>query len=243
MEWQSRTELLLGKKQLEKLQKSHVLVAGVGGVGAYAIEMLVRAGVGEITMVDADIVKSSNRNRQLIALTSTEGRAKVEVMRDRALDINPLVKINIKYEFLKDGNIPMLLEVPYDYIIDAIDSLSPKTYFIVNCLKNKIPLISSMGAGGKIDPTKVQICDISKSYHCKLAKMVRKRLSKFQIKDGFDVVFSPEPTSPENVIFIDDEKNKKTTVGTISYMPTLFGILAASKVIRELITKDNTPVN
>jgi len=243
MEWQSRTELLLGKKQLEKLHKSHVLVAGVGGVGAYAIEMLVRAGVGEITMVDADIVKSSNRNRQLIALTSTEGRAKVEVMRDRALDINPLVKINIKYEFLKDGNIPMLLEVPYDYIIDAIDSLSPKTYFIVNCLKNKIPLISSMGAGGKIDPTKVQICDISKSYHCKLAKMVRKRLSKFQIKDGFDVVFSPEPTSPENVIFIDDEKNKKTTVGTISYMPTLFGILAASKVIRELITKDNTPVN
>lgn len=238
MEWQSRTELLLGKKQLEKLHKSHVLVAGVGGVGAYAIEMLVRAGVGEITMVDADIVKSSNRNRQLIALTSTEGRAKVEVMRDRALDINPLVKINIKYEFLKDGNIPMLLEVPYDYIIDAIDSLSPKTYFIVNCLKNKIPLISSMGAGGKIDPTKVQICDISKSYHCKLAKMVRKRLSKFQIKDGFDVVFSPEPTSPENVIFIDDEKNKKTTVGTISYMPTLFGILAASKVIRELITKD-----
>lgn len=238
MEWQSRTELLLGRKQLEKLQKSHVLVAGVGGVGAYAIEMLVRAGIGEITIVDADVVKSSNRNRQLIALTSTEGRSKVEIMKDRILDINPLIKINIKYEFLKDGNIPALLEVPYDYVIDAIDSLSPKTYFIIHCLKNKIPLVSSMGAGGKLDPFKVQICDISKSYHCKLAKMVRKRLSKFQIKNGFDVVFSPEPTSPENVVFVDDEQNKKTTVGTISYMPTLFGILAASKVIRELIAKE-----
>lgn len=238
MEWQSRTELLLGKKQLEKLQNAHVLVAGVGGVGAYAIEMLVRAGVGEITMVDADVIKSSNRNRQLIALTSTEGKSKVEIMRDRVLDINPLIKINIKHEFLKDAKIPALFETPYDYVIDAIDSLSPKTYFIVNCLKSNIPLVSSMGAGGKLDPLKVQICDISKSYHCKLAKMVRKRLSKFEIKKGFDVVFSPEPTFPENVIFIEDEENKKTTVGTISYMPTLFGILAASKVIRELIAKE-----
>jgi|SRR5690554_709119 len=238
MEWQSRTELLLGKKQLEKLRKAHVLVAGVGGVGAYAIEMLVRAGVGKITMVDADVVKPSNRNRQLIALNSTEGVPKVEVMKQRALDINPLLKVNIKNEFLKDGNIPILFETPFDYVIDAIDSLSPKIYFIVNCLKNQIPLVSSMGAGGKLDPSKVQICDISKSYHCKLAKMVRKRLSKFQIKGGFDVVFSPEPTSPENVIFVDDEQNKKTTVGTISYMPSLFGILAASKVIRELIDKE-----
>lgn len=243
MEWQSRTELLLGNKQLKKLNDAHVLVAGVGGVGAFAIEMLVRAGVGEITMVDADVVKSSNRNRQLIALVSTESKSKVEIMRDRALDINPLVKINIKYEFLKGGNIPTLLEVPYDYVIDAIDSLSPKTYFIVHCLKNKLPLVSSMGAGGKLDPSLVQICDISKSYHCKLAKMVRKRLAKFQIKSGFDVVFSPEPTSPENVIFIDDEQNKKTTVGTISYMPTLFGIMAASKVIRALIAKEEMPSN
>lgn len=242
MEWQSRTELLLGKKQLEKLQKSHVLVAGVGGVGAYAIEMLVRAGVGEITMVDADVVKPSNRNRQLIALNSTEGESKVEVMKLRVLDINPLLKVNVKNEFLKDGNIPTLFETHFDYVIDAIDSLSPKIYFIVNCLKKQFPLVSSMGAGGKLDPSKVQICDISKSYHCKLAKMVRKRLSKFQMKDGFDVVFSPEPTSPENVIFVDDEQNKKTTVGTISYMPSLFGILAASKVIRELISNEEQPV-
>lgn len=238
MEWQSRTELLLGKEQLQKLENKHVLVAGVGGVGAYAIEMLARAGIGEITIIDADTVKPSNRNRQLIALISNEGKPKVEIMKDRLFDINPLLKVHIKNDFLKDGNIPALFGNHYDYVIDAIDSLSPKVYLILNSLKNEVPLISSMGAGGKLDPLKVQICDISKSYQCKLAKMVRKRLAKFEIRKGFDVVFSPEPTSLENVVFIDDEQNKKTTVGTISYMPSLFGILAASKVIRELIVKE-----
>lgn len=237
MEWQSRTELLLGNEKLQKLKNAHVLVAGVGGVGAYAAEMLVRAGVGEITIVDADEVKPSNINRQLIALNSTISKSKVELMADRMLDINSLLKLHTKHEFLKDENIPLLFETPFDYVIDAIDSLSPKIYLIVNCLKKGYPLISSMGAGGKLDPMQVQICDLSKSYHCKLAKMVRKRLTKFQIKGGFDVVFSPEPTKPENVIYVDDEQNKKTTVGTISYMPSLFGIMAASKVIRHIIAQ------
>jgi len=225
MEWLSRTELLLGKEGLEKLQKAHVLVAGVGGVGSYAAEMLTRAGLGEITLIDSDIVKPSNRNRQLPALSS---------MYNRLLDINPEIKINTVNYFIKQELIPTILHQNIDYVVDAIDSLSPKVFLIVHSLKNKIPLISSMGAGGKMDPSKVQIADISKSYNCKLARMIRKRLNKYEIKKGFNVVFSSEPVNKEHIIFVEDEPNKKTTVGTISYMPALFGLMAASQVIRNL---------
>jgi len=234
MEWLSRTELLLGKEGLEKLQKAHVLVAGVGGVGSYAAEMLTRAGLGEITLIDSDIVKPSNRNRQLPALSSTENKLKVEVMYNRLLDINPEIKINTVNYFIKQELIPTILHQNIDYVVDAIDSLSPKVFLIVHSLKNKIPLISSMGAGGKMDPSKVQIADISKSYNCKLARMIRKRLNKYEIKKGFNVVFSSEPVNKEHIIFVEDEPNKKTTVGTISYMPALFGLMAASQVIRNL---------
>ncbi len=235
MEWQSRTELLLGKSKLDRLRNSHVLVAGVGGVGAYTAEMLARAGVGEITIVDADVVKASNRNRQLIALLSTEDKLKVDIMRDRLLDINPQIKINSFSIFLKDDTISSVYDfAKFDYVVDAIDSLSPKIFFIMAALQRDIPIISSMGAGGKIDPFQIQIVDISKSYNCNLARMVRRRLHKFSINSGFKVVFSPEEVSKNSVVFIDDEQNKKTTVGTISYMPSLFGIFAASHVIREL---------
>ena len=234
MEWLSRTELLLGKEGLEKLQKAHVLVAGLGGVGSYAAEMIVRAGIGEITLIDADVVKPSNRNRQLSALMSTEDQLKVEVMASRLLDINPNVRINKIGYFIRRELIPAVLNQKLDYVVDAIDSLSPKVFLIVHSLRNEIPLISSMGAGGKMDPSQVQIADVSQSYNCKLGRMIRKRLSKFDIKNGFDVVFSPEEVNKNHVIYVEDEPNKKTTVGTISYMPALFGIMTASQVIRKL---------
>jgi len=237
MEWSSRTELLLGKDKYEKLKKSHVLVVGLGGVGSYSAETLARAGIGELTIVDNDVVKSSNINRQLLALKSTEGKLKVEVMRDRLLDINPDIKINAISKFLKGNDIPQLLETEYDYVIDAIDTLSPKVFLIVNTIRQNYPLISSMGAGAKTDPSKIQIVDISKSYNCPLARMIRKRLNKFNIKSGFDVVFSPEPADKNSVVFVEDEQNKKTTTGTISYMPAMFGIMAAARVIEKLTSK------
>ncbi|MGQ1947393.1 tRNA threonylcarbamoyladenosine dehydratase [Geofilum sp. OHC36d9] len=239
MEWLSRTELLLGKEQMEKLQKAHILIAGIGGVGAYAAEMLARSGIGEITIVDADTVKPSNRNRQLIALSSTENQPKVEIMKQRMVDINPSITVNAIHEFMDKDKIPELLNQPFNYVIDAIDSLTPKIFLIVHSVNNKIPLISSMGAGGKMDPSKVQVSDISQSYQCRLARMVRKRLNKFDIKNGFNVVFSPEPTDKNHLLFVDDEPNKKTTLGTISYMPAIFGIMAASKVLRDLLNHQN----
>ncbi len=235
MEWLSRTELLVGKEGIDKLQKAHVLIAGVGGVGSFAAEMVTRAGVGTITIVDADTVKASNRNRQLPALSRTEGLMKVNVMADRLLDINPDLKLNIHCTFLKDETIPEILSCKPDYVIDAIDSLSPKVFLIVNCLQMGIPLISSMGAGGRMDPSKVRIADISETYNCTLARMLRKRLGKFKIKKGLDVVFSSELVDKSRIIFVEGEQNKKTTLGTISYMPATFGLLAASHVIRKLL--------
>ena len=234
MEWTSRTELLLEKEGLEKLQKAHILVVGLGGVGACAAEMLVRAGIGEITIIDGDVVQPSNRNRQLAALCSTQHKPKVEVMTDRLLDINPELIIHPIHLFLNDEAIPYLVQNKFFYVVYAIDSLTPKVFLIVHTMNAKYPLISSMGAGGKLDPSKVVVDDVSKSYHCKLARMIRKRLTKFNLKTGFDVVYSPESVKKEHVIFVEGERNKKTTVGTISYMPALFGLYAASKVIREL---------
>src|SRR5690606_9722003 len=149
-------------------------------------------------------------------------------------DINPYVKINKIDYFIKQELIPEILNQKLDYVVDAIDSLSPKVFLIVHTLQREIPLISSMGAGGKMDPGQVRLADISESYNCKLARMIRKRLTKFGIKRGFEVVFSPEEVNKDHVIFVTDEQNKKTTVGTISYMPALFGIMAASQVIRKL---------
>ena len=235
MNWDSRTELLLGNDKIEKLRKSHILIVGLGGVGAFAAEMLARAGIGELTIIDGDIVKASNRNRQLLALASTEHKSKVEIMTDRLLGINENIIINPVNKFLKGEDMPQLMETRYDYVIDAIDTLTPKVFLIVNTIQKGYPLISSMGAGGKLDPSKIEIVDISESYECKLARMIRKRLNKFNIKTGFDVVFSSEPVQKESVIFINDEQNKKTTTGTISYMPAMFGIMAASKVIRTIV--------
>lgn len=234
--WNSRTLQLIGAEKTESLKGKHVLVAGLGGVGAYAAEMICRAGVGKLTIVDGDVVMPGNRNRQLLALQSTEGKSKAELMAQRLRDINPDVELVVVNEYLKNERIDALLAHPYDYVVDAIDTLSPKVFFIIEALKNKLKIVSSMGAGGKFDPSMVEVVDISKTHGCKLAFYIRKRLQKFGIRSGFTAVFSPEPIEKENVIRVEGEQNKKSTVGTISYMPAVFGCFCASVVIRDLIS-------
>ena len=233
--WLERTELLLGSEKLKMLRNAHVLVVGVGGVGAYAAEMIVRAGVGELTIADADVVGLSNINRQLVALHSTVGKQKCEILAARLLDINPELKLHTVNRFIKDDETDALLDsAKFDYVVDAIDTLSPKLALIKGALDRGIPLVSSMGAGAKTDPTLMEIKDISKTHHCPLAHMLRKRLHKIGIKRGFRAVFSPEPIR-EGAMILCEEQNKKSNVGTISYIPALFGIGCASVVVRDLI--------
>lgn len=244
--WNERTLLLLGSESYKKLEKSHVLVVGLGGVGAYAAEMICRAGVGEMTIVDADVVMPSNRNRQLPALVSTHGELKSGVMSRRLLDINPKLKLHTVAQYLKDDNTDLVLDsAKFDFVVDCIDTLAPKANLIKKTLERQIPLVSSMGAGAKTDPSKIEVKDISKSHHCPLAHMLRKRLGKMGIKRGFQVVFSSELTRPEAVILVENEQNKKSTVGTISYMPPLFGCFCASVVIRALTgeSSDNRAIH
>jgi len=223
----------LGKEKTEHLTTKHVLVVGVGGVGAYAAEMICRAGIGKITIVDGDIIQPSNINRQLPALHSTVGKAKVDVLKERLLDINPAAEIRAINVFLQDERIPELLDADkYDFVIDAIDTLSPKVFLIYHALNRNLKIISSMGAGGKTDPSQITIADISETYNCNLARFVRKRLHKLNVQKKLPVVFSKEQAD-KNAIIIS-EKNKKSTVGTISYMPAVFGCYLASYVIKSL---------
>ena len=232
-----RSELLLGEESLEKLRSKHVLIAGVGGVGGYAAEALCRAGIGEISIVDSDVVNASNRNRQLLALNSTLGMPKTEVMAQRLMDINPDLKLYIHKVFLKDEVIPEVLGGEFDYVVDAIDTLSPKLFFIKTCMENGLPLVSSMGAGGRVDPSKIVVADISKTYNCTLAHVIRKRLRYMGIRKGFKAVYSTELVAKDSVVATNGEGNKKSIVGTISYMPAIFGLNAASVVIRSFIEK------
>lgn len=233
--WLERTELLLGIEKLALLREAHVLVVGLGGVGAYAAEMIARAGVGRMTIADADTVAPSNINRQLIALHSTIGQSKAEVLAARLRDINPQICLTVVEEYIKDERSDTLLDsAHFDYVVDAIDTLSPKLSLIKGALDRSLPLVSSMGAGAKTDPTRMEITDISKTHHCPLAHMLRKRLHKLEIYKGFRAVFSPEPIR-EGAMILCEERNKKSNVGTISYIPALFGIGCASVVIRDLI--------
>lgn len=235
MSWTERTELLLGEEKLNILRQAHILVVGLGGVGAYAAEMLARAGVGHMTIADADVVGESNINRQLLALNSTIGRNKSDVMAERLRDINPDIRLNIVTEYIRDEKTYELLDAAhYDYVVDCIDTLSPKVNLIAAALERHIPVVSSMGAGAKTDPTLIEVKDIGKSHHCPLAHMLRKRLHKLGIRSGFYAVFSPEPIR-EGAMIIAEETNKKSNVGTISYIPATFGCVCASVVIRDLI--------
>jgi tRNA A37 threonylcarbamoyladenosine dehydratase len=236
MGWLERTELLLGAEKLDKLKTSNVLVVGLGGVGAYAAEQLCRAGIGKMTIADGDVIEESNRNRQLPALISTVNKSKAEVLAERFLDINPYLKIEVVNDFIRDEKtIELLKSQHFDYVVDAIDTLAPKVFLIYHAMRLDLKVVSSMGAGGKMDPSNVKVADISKSYNCKLARMLRKRLSKLGIKKGVKVVFSPEKIS-ENAVRIEESQNKKSTVGTISYMPPVFGCFISSVVIRDLIS-------
>ena len=233
--WLERTTLLLGEEKLEQLRRAHVLVVGLGGVGAYAAEMIARAGVGRMTIADADTVSATNINRQLIALHSTIGLKKSDLMAERLRDINPDIDLTVINRFIKDDETDALLDsARFDFVVDAIDTLSPKLALIKGALDRGIPLVSSMGAGAKTDPTKMEICDISRTHHCPLAHMLRKRLHKIGIRKGFHAVFSPEPVR-EGAMILCEEQNKKSNTGTISYIPALFGIGCASVVVRSLI--------
>lgn len=234
-DWQQRTQLLLGGEKMERLRRAHVLVVGLGGVGAYAAEMICRAGVGRMTIVDADTVQPTNINRQLPALHSTVGQPKAEVLAARFRDINPDVELTVLPLFLKDENIPELLDAAtYDFVVDAIDTLAPKCHLIAEAMKRRIKTVSSMGAGAKSDITQIRFADLWDTYHCGLSKAVRKRLQKMGIKRKLPVVFSTEQADPNAVLLTDDEQNKKSTCGTVSYMPAVFGCYLAEYVIRRL---------
>jgi tRNA threonylcarbamoyladenosine dehydratase len=235
MSWDERTILLLGPEKVEILRNSHVLVVGLGGVGAYAAELLCRAGIGYMTIVDGDLVEESNLNRQLPALHSSLGKSKVEMVASRLLDINSNLQLTPVPEYLRDERtIELLGSQSFDYVVDCIDTLSPKTFLIYHAVQKGYPVVSSMGSGGKLHPSLVQIADISESHHCNLARMVRKRLHKLGIRNGVTVVYSPEEV-PESAIRPEQGLNKISTVGTISYMPPIFGCFIASVVIRKLI--------
>lgn len=230
----------MGKERLERLQRAHVLVAGLGGVGAYAAEQLCRAGIGEMTIIDGDRVEVTNKNRQLPAIDSNIGLPKAEVMAARFREINPDIRLHVINDFIRDDRMVEVLEMArYDYVVDAIDTLAPKIFLIYHCLQKGLKVVSSMGAGGKMDPMQIRIADISKSYNCTLARMLRKRLHKLGVYKGVKVVFSPEEVDPEAVVLSESE-NKKSNVGTISYMPPLFGCYCASVVIRDLAGERET---
>ncbi len=233
--WQERTRMLVGEKMLEHFARSRVAVVGVGGVGGYAAEMLVRAGVGHLVIMDSDDVSLSNKNRQLLALDSTVGKPKCDVLASRLLDINPALDIVVIKEYLEtDKAGDYFSGMKIDFLVDAIDTLSPKLSLIKYCMDNSIPLVSSMGAGAKFDATKVRLADISKSYNCPLAYIVRKRLRHMGISKGFKVVFSEELPDRDAIVSQED-RNKKSQVGTVSYIPAVFGCVCAQAAIGHLM--------
>ena len=235
--WMSRTQLMLGDEPIEQLMSKNVLVVGLGGVGGICAEMIARAGVGKMTIVDADTVDLSNTNRQIPALHSTAGKLKAEVMAERIKDINPDIDLTVLTVYIKEEETIQILESQnFDYAVDCIDTLSPKVYFIKACMDRKIPIVSSLGAGGKLDPSLVMITDISKTHECNLARYVRKKLHAMGIQKGLTVVFSPEKVDQSRVFETEKAFPKKSIIGTISYMPAIFGCNVASVVIRGLIT-------
>lgn len=232
--WMQRTHLLVGDEGLDNLQKAHVLIVGLGGVGSYAAEALCRAGIGELTIVDGDVVDPTNRNRQLQALSTTHGMSKAKLMEERILQINPYVKLHVISEFQDPEKMVALLQQKFDYVIDAIDSITPKINLIKTSLDRGYPLVSSMGAGGKMDPTQLKVVDISKTCHCPMAYYLRKRLKEVGIKNGFKAVFSTELPDKRSIMKTDGTNFKKSAYGTISYIPAVFGMTCASVVIRDL---------
>ena len=238
-EWLQRTELLVKEEGIERLKSANILIVGLGGVGSFAAEFLVRSGIGNLTIVDGDTVDITNINRQLPALNSTIGKNKTDIVAERILDINPEINLKKINEFLEPERMEKILtQEKFDYVLDCIDSLSPKLALIITCKRKKIKLVSAMGAGGKTDPSKVMVRDISKTNNCFLAKQIRKKLKKEQIHKGFRCVFSTEIQDENSLKMTDGSNYKKSFYGTISYMPAIFGLYAAAEVIRFLLKKE-----
>lgn len=233
--WLGRTSLLIGADAVTKLTQKHVMVVGLGGVGSYAAEFIARSGIGTMTIIDGDTVDPTNRNRQLPALATNHGQSKALIMAERLKAINPELTLNVVQQFVNPVMVQEQLALKPDYIIDAIDSITPKITFIKMAYESKIPLVSSMGAGAKVDPTRLRVVDISKTYNCPFAQQIRKNLKKFNIRKGVKVVFSAEEPIRESLMLTDGKNYKKSAYGTISYMPATFGSVAASVAIRDLM--------
>lgn len=233
--WLGRTSLLIGENTVRFLTTKHVMVVGLGGVGSYAAEFIARAGIGEMTIIDGDVVDPTNRNRQLPALATNHGVSKALIMEERLKAINPELKLHVIKEFVNPEMVLNHLTATPDYIIDAIDSITPKITFIKTAYEKKLKLVSSMGAGAKLDPTKLQVVDISKTYNCPFAQQIRKNLKRHGIRRGIKVVFSPEAPIKESLMLTDGKNYKKSAYGTISYLPAVFGATTASVVVRDLI--------
>ncbi len=232
--WKERTALLVTEEGLDKLEICNVLVVGLGGVGSFAAEFLVRAGIGKMTIVDGDVVDETNINRQLIALHSTIGKPKVALVAERLMDINPKLELKEIQEFLSPERATEIVSNEFDYIVDCIDSVTPKLNLLIAAKKKKVKIVSSMGAGGKMDVSKVKVADISNTENCFLAKALKKRL-KEKIDKGIRVVFSSEIQNEKSLKHTDGSSYKKSFYGTNSYMPALFGLYAAETVIRYLL--------
>ena len=235
MEKFSRTALLIGNDGLEKLKKSKVIVFGVGGVGGYTVEALARSGVGDITVVDDDVISLSNINRQIIATVDTVGKDKVEVIKDRILSINPNCKVTAKKAFYLPENSSEYDFSSYDYIVDAIDTITSKIDLCVNASKCNTPIISSMGAGNKLDPTAFEVTDIYKTSVCPLAKVMRRELKTRGIK-ALKVVYSKEePIKIADTQGVEIPSGKRQIPGSISFVPSVVGLIIAGEVIKDLI--------
>ncbi|WP_439128662.1 tRNA threonylcarbamoyladenosine dehydratase [Polaribacter sp.] len=235
MSWLERTQLLVQKEGLEKLQNAHILIVGLGGVGSYAAEFIARAGVGKMTIVDGDVFDETNINRQLPALQSTIGKSKTSVLSKRLKDINPNIKLTVLEEFLSPERAYEIVSKDFDYVLDCIDSITPKINLIVAARRKKVKIISSMGAGGKLDATKIKVKDIGKTKNCTMARVLRKRLKERKVDKGVKAVYSEEVQIPKSVKVTDGTNFKKSYYGTISYMPAAFGLQAAAHVVNFLL--------
>lgn len=233
--WLSRSALLVGDEGIEKLQTKHVLVVGLGGVGSFAAEFICRSGIGEMTIVDGDVVDPTNRNRQLPALATNHGVSKAEIMQQRLVAINPELKLHVVNTFLTPEKCREIMEAKFDYVMDCIDSVMPKITLLSSALEKNIPIVSSMGAGGKMDPTRIRVAMLPDTYQCVFASYVRKRLNKLPNAAKISAVFSTEEMDKNSMIMTDGSNFKRSAYGTISYLPAAFGGACASVVIRDFL--------
>lgn len=235
MSWLERTELLIQKEGIETLKNAQILIVGLGGVGSFAAEFIARAGVQNVTLVDGDVFDITNINRQLTALQSTVGKSKALVLKERLLDINPTMNIETIQDFLTPEKAFDIVTEKFDFVMDCIDSISPKLNLLIAAKRKKVKVISSMGAGGKMDVSKVKVAEISKTNNCSMARVIRRRLKKEGIQKGIKVVFSEEMQQESSLQLVENAKYKKSFYGTISFMPAAFGLHAAAYVINNLL--------